>query len=218
MNHEVRTFPDAETAAAAAAALLSERAHAAVGASGTCAWALSGGRTPDVMFGALRGLDVPWARTTVFQVDERVAPDGDGSRNATHLLAALGSVLDAFIPMDVTAPDLDDAATRYADALPAHFDVVHLGLGADGHTASLVPGDAVLDVRDRLVAVAGPYEGHLRLTLTYPALDAARLLVWLVAGEDKHEALTRLLDRDVSIPAGRIAAERSIVFADAAAA
>jgi 6-phosphogluconolactonase len=218
VNHEVRTFPDSDTAAAAAAAQLADSAAAAVQASGKCSWALSGGKTPDTMFGVLATLDVPWAHTSVFQVDERVAPDGDVTRNATHLTAALGTVLVDFVEMDVTAADLDGAAARYAALLPAHFDVVHLGLGADGHTASLVPGDAVLAVRDRLVAVAGPYQGHRRLTLTYPVLDGANLLVWLLAGADKHDALTRLLDGDTSIPAGRVDAKRSIVFTDVAAA
>jgi 6-phosphogluconolactonase len=218
VKHEVRTCPDAAAAAAAAAGLLSERATEEVQRSGRCTWALSGGKAPDVMFGDLGGLAVPWAQTSVFQVAERVAPDGDEARNATHLLARLGSVRASFIPMDVTASDLDDAAARYAELLPAHFDVVHLGLGADGHTASLIPGDPVLDVQDRLVAIAGPYEGHRRLTLTFPVLDAARLVVWLAAGADKHEALTRLLDGDVTIPAGRVSAERSIVFTDVAAA
>jgi 6-phosphogluconolactonase len=216
--HEVRTFADAAAAAAAAAAQLADSAAVAVRTSGRCTWALSGGKTPDTMFGVLAGLDVPWAHTSVFQVDERVAPDGDASRNATHLTDALGVDLVDFAAMDVTASDLDDAAARYAALLPAHLDVVHLGLGADGHTASLVPGDAVLEVRDRLVAVAGPYDGHRRLTLTYPVLDAANLLVWLVAGADKHDALARLLDGDTSIPAGRVEAGRSIVFTDTAAA
>lgn len=218
MIHEVRTFPDGDEAAAAAAAFLAEHTREVVRDEGRCTWALSGGRSPDAMFSALADREVPWTATSVFQVDERVAPDGDDARNATHLTERLGDRLCDFHPMDVTSLDLEAAASRYAAELPAAFDVVHLGIGADGHTASLVPDDPVLDVRDRPVAVAGPYEGHLRLTLTYPVLDAARVLVWLIVGAEKHDALTRLLAGDVSIPAGRVVAARSLVFTDVAAA
>jgi 6-phosphogluconolactonase/glucosamine-6-phosphate isomerase/deaminase len=155
----------------------------------------------------------------VYQVDERVAPDGAPERNVTALLAGLPEEARARIrPMPVDEHDLDAAARGYAAALPAALDLVHLGLGPDGHTASLVPGDPVLDVADRTVAATGEYHGHRRLTLTYPALNAAREIVWLVTGAEKRDALARLLARDASIPAAHVAAARQLVVADAAAA
>jgi 6-phosphogluconolactonase len=160
------------------------------------------------------------AGIVIFQVDERVAPEGDPDRNLTAIRAALpDAALECLRPMPVDDSDLDAAAARYEEPLPERLDLVHLGLGADGHTASLVPGDAVLEVRDRRVAVtAGEYQGRRRMTLTYPALDAARRILWLVAGEDKREALARLLSGDRSIPAGRVDADEAIVVCDRAAA
>ena len=145
-----------------------------------------------------------------------MAPAGDPARNLVALLEALPR--ESLHPMPVEDPDLEEAARRYAAELPPALDLVHLGLGPDGHTASLIPGDPVLDVRDRLVAVTGEYQGHRRMTLTYPALEAAREIVWLVTGEEKREILARLLARDPSIPAGLIANPRQLVVADAAAA
>jgi 6-phosphogluconolactonase len=169
------------------------------------------------MFAQLAHHDLPWASVRIYQVDERVAPDGDPDRNLTHLRQALGRLPAVVRPMPVTAPDLDSAAAAYASQLPSRFDLVHLGLGTDGHTASLVPGDPVLEVADRLVAVTRPYQGHRRMTLTYPALARAEELLWLVSGADKHHALARLLARDPSIPAGRVDAKHSTVVADAVA-
>lgn len=159
---------------------------------------------------------VEWEATSVYQVDERVAPADDPDRNLTLLLAALPSA--SIRPMPVEDSDLEDAADRYAAELPTELDLVHLGLGPDGHTASLFPGDPVLDVRDRLVAVTLEHEGRRRMTLTYPALEAAREIVWLVTGTAKREALARLLAGDTSIPAARISNTRQLVVADAAAA
>jgi 6-phosphogluconolactonase len=215
-GHELRRFDDAAGAAAAAAAFMAELVSQAVGDRGRGDVAVSGGRTPRPMFEALAGCGLAWGGVTIFQVDERVAPDGDGSRNLTALAASLAAVPAVIEPMDVTAEDLDAAADRYAGALPGRFDVVHLGLGADGHTASLVPGDPVLDVADRLVALTQPYQEHRRMTLTYPGLARADVALWLVAGADKQQAIQQLLDGDTSIPAGRVEAARSVVFADAA--
>ena len=162
------------------------------------------------MFAALEDEGMPWERTAIYQVDERVAPAGDPDRNLTHLLASLPAGARTRVhPMPVEAHDLDEAAAAYATSLPERFDLVHLGLGADGHTASLVPGDPVLEVADRDVALTGPYRGRPRMTLTYPALARASALLWLVAGKDKAEALRSMLAGDPSIPAGRVAAERS---------
>jgi 6-phosphogluconolactonase len=169
------------------------------------------------MFAELAHEDVPWAQVQLFQVDERVAPDGDPDRNLTHLERALGSAPAKVHPMPVGASDLSRAAGEYGLKLPEHFDLVHLGLGPDGHTASLVPGDPVLDVEDRLVGLTRPYQGHVRMTLTYPALARASQLLWLVSGEDKRVPLAKLLAGDRSIAAGRVEATHSIVYADPSA-
>jgi 6-phosphogluconolactonase len=215
----VEVLPDAESAARHAAEHVAEHARAAVDRHGRFTLAVSGGGTPAPMFSTLAGEDVPWSQTSVYQVDERVAPSGDADRNLTHLLERLPEAArERVLPMPVEADDLEAAAAEYAASLPERFDLVHLGLGADGHTASLVPGDPVLEVADRDVALTGPYRGRPRMTLTYPVLARASALLWLVAGKDKAGALRRMLAGDPSIPAGRVAAERSVVVADAAAA
>jgi 6-phosphogluconolactonase len=146
--------------------------------------------------------NLPWPHVIVFQVDERVVPVGHDARNLTQLHSELPR--EVVRPLPVDDPDLEAAAAGYAAELPERLDLVHLGLGSDGHTASLIPGDPVLDVRDRLVAVTREYEGYRRMTLTYPALDAAREVVWLVTGESKRDALSRLLAGDLSIPAAHV--------------
>ena len=200
----------ADEAARRVGSLVAERLRSGGGA----AFSLALSKVPQVLLEELAAL--PWDDVDVYLVDERVAPAGHPDRNVTALLAALPP--DVVHPMPVEHPDLEGAANRYAAELPEHLDLVHLGLGSDGHTASLVAGDPVLDVRDRLVAVTQGYLGRRRMTLTYPALEAAREIVWLVTGEEKADALVRLLARDPSIPAGRIANPRQLVVADAAAA
>jgi 6-phosphogluconolactonase len=219
LKAEVRA--DADAVAQRGAELIVAAAREAVAARGEFSLALSGGRTPWRMVALFSDVaEMPWGETRIFQVDERVAPPGDEQRNLTHLVQMLAIEHQAAVrPMPVTSRDLDAAAREYEAQLPERFDLVHLGLGHDGHTASLVPGDPVLDATDRSVAVTpGEYEGHRRMTLTYPALAAARRILWLVTGEEKRDALARLLAGDRSIPAGRVENGEMVVIADEAAA
>jgi 6-phosphogluconolactonase len=201
------------------AAYVAELSRAAVADHGRFTFAVSGGKTPWAMFADLADEDEPWHSAAIFQVDERVAPAGDPDRNLTHLEASLPPESEAEIhPMPVEEDDLEAAAAEYARSLPEQFDLVHLGLGPDGHTASLLPGDPVLEVTDRDVAVTGEYQGRRRMTLTYPVLDRADRILWLITGEDKVDALRRLREGDPSIPGGRVSSERALIFADRAAA
>jgi 6-phosphogluconolactonase len=210
--HSIDVADDAPEAAARVARMIAARARAAVREYGEFSLALSRGAELTARLG---DEDLPWPQVTVFQVDERVAPLGHDDRNLTQLLAVLPH--GAVCPLPVDSPDLEAAADTYANELPERLDLVHLGLGADGHTASLIPGDRVLEVRDRLVAVTDEYEGYRRMTLTYPALEEAREIVWLVTRESKREALSRLLERDPSIPAARIENDRQHIVIDRAA-
>lgn len=218
MGTEIEILPDPGAVVQRGADVIAEQASEAVAARGRFTLAVSGGRTPWAMFAALYGR-MPWERVTIFQVDERVAPEGDPDRNLTHLLRSLppGGAADVR-PMPVEAHDLEAAAAGYAGSLPDRLDLVHLGLGPDGHTASLVPGDAVLELRDRDVAVTGSYQGRRRMTLTYPTLGRARKILWVVTGADKVDALARLRARDISIPAARVDADDALIVADRAAA
>ena len=218
MPLEIEILPDAEAVAERGAEYVAKRARAAVDEHGRFTLAVSGGRTPWAMFAHLTGR-MPWEKVTIYQVDERVAPDRDPDRNLTQLRASLppGGAADVRA-MPVGAHDLESAAADYAAVLPAALDLVHLGLGPDGHTASLVPGDRVLDVVDRDVAVTGLYQGRQRMTLTYPTLNRAQQIIWLVTGADKVDALARLRAGDTSIPAGRVSSANALVIADAAAA
>lgn len=217
MDHELVVLDDADAVAREGAARFAAAIAESIALKGRCTLAVSGGRTPWAMFEVLAHAHVEWDLVTVFQVDERVAPDDDPDRNLTHLRAAVEGLSVRVEAMDVTREDVDAAADAYASRLPARFDLLHLGLGPDGHTASLVPGDPVLDVTDHLVGVTQPYQGHRRMTLTYPALARADQVLWLVTGDDKREALAALLDGDRSIPAGRVDVARSVVVCDAAA-
>ena len=226
---DIRILDDAPAVAREAARFLVEAGGRAIAARGRFSLALSGGSTPWQMLELLEAGDLPWEQVDIFQVDERVAPAGSDERNLTHLESSL--VARVPVPpaqvnaMPVEANDLERAARDYATRLaartgePATLDVVHLGMGADGHTASLVPGDAVLEVTAADVAVtAAPYQGQRRMTLTFPALNRARTVLWLLTGAGKAEMLRRLRDGDESIPAGRVSRERALVFADRAAA
>jgi len=214
---KLEVLPDPEAVARRGAEFVAAQARAAVGDHGRFWFAVSGGRTPWAMFAHLLHEDMPWAQTAIWQVDERVAPAGDPDRNLTHLQAALPPEGDAEVhPMPVEDDDLEAAAASYAQSLPEYFDLVHLGLGPDGHTASLVPGDPVLEVADRDVALTAIYQGRRRMTLTYPVLSRAFQVLWLVTGEDKADALARLLKGDTSIPAARVGAKTQVIVADAA--
>jgi 6-phosphogluconolactonase len=215
----IEVCPDAEAVAERAAEFVAEQADAAVADHGRFTFAVSGGHTPWAMFARLRRKDVPWESVTIFQVDERVAPDDDPDRNLAHLQESLPpAAANDVRAMPVLEADPERAADEYASSLPEAFDLVHLGLGPDGHTASLVPGDPVLDVTDRDVALTGVYNGRRRMTLTYPVLDRAHRVMFLITGEDKVDALRRLQAGDRSIPAGRISGPEVLVIADEAAA
>jgi 6-phosphogluconolactonase len=220
-EHRLEVLDDADAVHRRGAELIAEADRAAVADRDRCAVAVSGGTDPWPMFSQLEDLGLDWSKTEIFQVDERVAPPGSDERNLTHLIEALSIGAQGSIrPMPVTEDDLEAAAERYAAFLPERLDFVHLGIGPDGHTASLVPGDPVLEVTDRNVAVtSGEYQGVRRMTITYPELNRARGLLWVVTGESKQDALSKLLARDTSIPAGRVDPEGdSLILADRAAA
>jgi 6-phosphogluconolactonase len=210
----------AEDLALRGAGLISAAARDAVASRGSFTLALSGGHNPWLMCERLADEEIAWESVEILQVDERIAPDGDPDRNLTHMRETLpAAALERLRAMPVTDEDPEAAAARYAEGLPEAIDLVHLGLGPDGHTASLVPGDPVLEVDDRPVAVTGgAYQGRRRMTLTYPALAAARDVFWLVTGADKRDALAKLLAGDTSVPGSRVEAHEAIVLADPAAA
>lgn len=217
VRRTIEVLPDAAAVARRGAEVVAAAASAALAEQGAFTFAVSGGRTPWAMVEALAGASIEWRRVGIWQVDERIAPDGDPDRNLTSLRPLLPRHVTLY-PMPVTDADLDAAAERYAGALPPVFDLVHLGLGDDGHTASLVPGDPVLEVTDRDVALTGEYRGRRRMTLTYRAIARAGRVLWLVTGDDKASVLPLLLVGDPAIPAGRVGAAEQLVVADAAAA
>lgn len=226
LHHQLEVLADPAQVAAAAADHVVRLSREAIADHGRFTFAVSGGHTPWAMFADLaeRGRDVAWRHVLVFQVDERIAPAGDPDRNLTHLRESLAATDAEVVPMPVNDADpadaagLAEAAEGYAALLPDRFDVVHLGLGPDGHTASLVPDDPVLEVTDHLVGITRPYQGHPRMTLTYPALARADQVLWLVTGAEKRAPLAKLLVGDQSIPAGRVEARASLILADRAAA
>jgi 6-phosphogluconolactonase len=225
---KIELLADADAVAREGARIIAAEAREAVTTRGRFIAAVSGGQTPWLMLRALADEDIPWDGVHLVQVDERVAPAESGDRNLTHLLETLldHSPLraDQILAMPVELPDLEVGAKSYARALqeiagsPAVLDLVHLGLGPDGHTASLVPGDPVLEVTDRDVALTGVYQGRRRMTLTYCILNRARRILWLVTGIEKFEMLARLRKGDASIPAGRVLQDHAVVIADHAAA
>jgi 6-phosphogluconolactonase len=225
---KIEIFPDVTATANAAAVYLAAESRAANNARRTFLAAFSGGSTPWLMLRALSREQVTWDAFQVFQVDERIAPAGHPDRNLTHLQETLLGYTplraEQIHHMPVESQDLETAARQYEQTIsglagsPPVLDLVHLGLGTDGHTASLVPGDPVLDVTGADVAVTGIYQGRRRMTLTYPILNRARRILWLVTGGEKATALQRLQAEDRSIPAGRIRRDFAVVFADRQAA
>jgi 6-phosphogluconolactonase len=224
---KLEVFDDADSVARKSAEAIASDARAVIADRGRYALAVSGGHTPWIMLRALASEDLAWASVHIFQVDERVAPDGDPDRNLTHLRESLLQHApirpEQIHAMPVERADLNQAAAEYALNLqeiagsPPVLDLVHLGLGPDGHTASLVPEDQVLKITDADVGITGVYQGRQRMTLTYPALNRARRILWVVTGSEKIQPLQRLLNGDDSIPAGKIRREQSLVLADRAA-
>lgn len=223
---QIQIFPDAELVAKSAAQLIVTDARAAISERGIFSFAVSGGKTPWVMLKELAMENLPWEQIHLFQIDERIAPEGDKDRNLTQMLASLaGSPIPAgnIHPMPVNADDTEQACHAYEATLekfcgiPATLDLAHLGLGPDGHTASLVPDDPVLRVRDRDVALTGLYQGRNRMTLTYPMINRSRKILWLATGAEKAPMIVRLRHGDPTIPGGQIKQENAILLADSAA-
>jgi 6-phosphogluconolactonase len=225
---QTEVHADSHAVADAAAEIIAAEALRCVAERGRFILAVSGGDTPRVMLRVLADMAVPWGGVHVFQVDERVAPLVDPARNLTQLheclLAHVPLRPEQVHAMPVEQTDLVAAARSYAAVLcaiagtPPVLDLVHLGLGVDGHTASLVPGDPSLDVLDDEVTLAGPYQGRRRMTLTFPVLDRARRVLWVVTGSEKAAMLKRLQAGDHTIPAVRVQQDRAIVISDRAAA
>lgn len=219
---------DTERIAAQGAAHIAAALRAAVDARGRATVAFSGGSTAGDLLAALADADVPWGAVDVLQVDERVAPEGDLERNLTMLRQRLLDLVPLPVgrlhAMPVDAADLDLAAAGYADLLydlagrPPRLDLVHLGIGTDGHTASLVPGSPLLGTTDRHVAITDRYRGRRRMTLTLPVLSQARQVLWYVTGAGKAVVVRRLVDGDTSMPAGQVARSRALLLLDPAAA
>jgi 6-phosphogluconolactonase len=220
-ENRLEVLDDADAVHRRGAEIIAEAIKTDLSERGHCALAVSGGRDPWPMFSRLEEFELDWRGIEIFQVDERVAPAGSPERNLTHLVESLSIGAQGSIrPMPVTDDDLEAAADRYAASLPDALDLAHLGLGPDGHTASLVPGDSVLEVTDKRVAVtSGEYQGVRRMTLTYPELHRTRRLLWVVTGEEKVDALRKLIDQDPSTPSGRVEpGGDSLILADRAAA
>ncbi len=219
-GHQLEVLDDPADVHRRGAELIAEAGREAVKERDGFAFADSGGRDPWEMYGQLEDHELPWARTSIFQVDERIAPPGSDERNLTHLIASLSiGAQGSLRPMPVDDPNPEAAADRYAESLPEALDLAHMGLGPDGHTASLIPGDLVLEITDRRVALtAGEYQGVRRMTLTYPELSRVRRLLWIITGAEKRDALAKLIARDPSIPAGRVEPRDSLIVCDREAA
>lgn len=225
---EIRTFQSSNEVATEAALYIADRIRESVAKKGFFTMAVSGGRTPWQMIKELAKEELPWEKVFLFQVDERVAPDGHADRNLTQLFNSIQGTplvtrLNIF-PMHVIAEDLEEACDQYAENIKlitetGKLDLIHLGIGTDGHTASLIPGDAVLDVQDQAVArTSNPYQGRDRMTLTYPLINQAEKILWIITGKEKAEMLSRLISQDPTIPAGNVSQSRAIILTEESAA
>lgn len=219
---KLEVFPDDDSVARRAAAIIAQEARVSVVSRARFTLAVSGGRTPWKMLRNLADEEIPWDGVHIFQVDERAAPEGHPDRNLTHLRDSLPEKVkpNQVHVLHADALNLDAAAAEYGKELhriagiPAVLDLVHLGLGPDGHTASLVPEDSVLNEWDDDVAATGLYQGRRRITLTYPIINRSRFILWVVTGSEKKEMLGRLYHGDPSIPAGRVARAQALVLTD----
>jgi len=222
MNIEI--LDNSDLVAMRAASVIAEEAMKAVRLRGLFILAVSGGKTPWKMLRALASKDLQWERIHLLQVDERLAPYGHPDRNLTHLLESLNETHSS-LPVNIHAMPVEETDPEKAAALyektigniagsPSIIDLIHLGLGTDGHTASLIPGDPVLKITGRDVATTGIYQGRRRLTLTYPLINRARKILWVITGSEKKEMLQRLLAVDSLIPAGRISRKNSMILTD----
>ncbi len=224
---QIRQCDTPDDVAVAGANFVSARAAEAIADRGQFTMALSGGSTPWIMLAKLAEHELPWDRVKIFQVDERVAADGDEERNLVHIRKEFADRIalpaENLFAMPVVSDDLEQAAERYQKTVtelagdPPVLDVIHLGLGGDGHTASLVPGDPVLDESERDVAITDTYSGRRRMTMTYSIINRARQLLWLITGEGKADMLSRLIQGDSDIPAGRVSQQQATIVADTAA-
>lgn len=225
---ELKILQSADEVARQAALFIADLIKENVAKKGFFTMAISGGRTPWEMIKILAQENLPWEKVHLFQVDERIAPEGNPERNLTQLFTTIQGTrlmtrLNIF-PMRVIAENLEEACEEYASHIQevtrnGKLDLIHLGLGSDGHTASLVPGDVVCEVADRDVALTtSPYQGRQRMTLTYPLINRAEKILWLLTGEEKTEMLQRLLNADQEIPGGRVSQNQALIFADEPAA
>ncbi len=211
-----------------AATVIAEHAREAVSQRGKFVMGVSGGKTPWIMLRNLADEQLSWEKVHVFQIDERIAPSGDPDRNLNNLRESLLShaplMPDQIHAMQVESADLEASAAQYVAILknfagdPPVLDLAHLGMGSDGHTASLIPNDPVLDVNNRDIALTGVYQERRRMTMTYPLLNRSRFILFLVTGAEKSSMLQRLLKGDPSIPSGRIRGKSMLLLADKAAA
>jgi 6-phosphogluconolactonase len=225
---EIEVRPNAASVAERAAELLTRYVRDDVARHGRATLAVSGGRTPQRVFEILATTGLPWELVDFFQVDERIAPAGHADRNSTQAAAALAAPLlrrpAAFHWMPVNEADLDAAAQRYAGELrlaagvPPALGTVPLGLGADGHTASIFSGSPLTDGSPGEVAVTGEHLGRRRMTLTLTVLNGARRILWIVTGADKQAALAGLVAGDTSVVGSRVRRSGALILADADAA